>query len=259
MTIDANGLYGRFGAFARGIWDLDRYLEELRRHGIDRSLVSSAESVLHDVRRGNDLIFKLSLQKKDELIPVAVANPRWPVKEVEECLARGSRAIRLCPATHHFDLSNPWLMNDFMSFCSAVKVPLIIDVGLSPCRSVYGIVPTAEAMAFCNRYADLNFLLMNIPGSECAGLTNFLKTHPRVFLENSDLYMARYVEHLVAAGLENQICLGTGFGINSMAAGISTIRCAEVTAQQKRKMMGENIGRFLGLPMRPESRERVNA
>jgi len=85
----------------------EELLERMDREGIDRALVSSLEAThRRNVPRANHQLFDRVEGHEDRLVPVATVDPTYTKWEqnLDECLERGARAVKLLPLYHGYDL-----------------------------------------------------------------------------------------------------------------------------------------------------------
>lgn len=245
-TVDANGYLGRFGIVARGVAETGDFLRELDRYEIERALVSSTTAILHDVARGNAMNFEACAASGGRLLPVAVVNPRWGVDCAAEILHSGVHAIRVCPSLQLFSLNNEPLLADTLAWCREHGMVVMVDMGLQCCTGAYAPAPVAEAQDFCARHPEVRILLQGYPFMLAPATDRFLRDHSHVAVETSSLFGGLALEHLVAEGLEGQIWLGTGFGLNSLALA-ETVRRAAIPAAVQEKILSGNALQALGL------------
>lgn len=86
---------------------VDDLLARMDREGIDRALVSSLDAAhRRNVPRANQQLFDRIEGREDRLLPVATADPtytKWEA-DLEECVERGARAVKLLPLYHGYRL-----------------------------------------------------------------------------------------------------------------------------------------------------------
>ena len=241
MKIDSNGIIGRFGIVSKGVNDLDEFIGELDQHNIEKCLVSSTMSFLHDTAKGNETAWQWCEKSKGRLISIPLINPRWGIEEAEKQIKLGAKALKLSPCFHRFSLNDKWLFGELENFLATNKVPLFIDTGLACSADMYKTTAFSQIVSFCERYKAAPVVILGLSGIETEGMTNFLKNNPNIYLETSYLYTAGYIKRVVEAGLEEQIVAGSGYGVNTISAGWSVVKHAEISIQAKNKIAGENI------------------
>jgi predicted TIM-barrel fold metal-dependent hydrolase len=247
MIIDVNGIFGRFGIIAKGAPDVREYLSALDKFEIDISLVCSSMAMLHDTRRGNEMMLGICAEHRDRLKPAAVINPRWGKEEAESFLDRGAAALRLEPSFHRYSLLDDEIMEPVLAVAEGRGIPLIVNAGLCCAQDVYSYMPVRDARSFCEKHPGVQVLLTGAPYEETRGIISFMKKHGSLSLDTAMLYGGRFIEKLVENGLENRVCLGTEYGLQSPAAGMSVIQEAEIPASAKQKMLGLNAKKLFGL------------
>jgi predicted TIM-barrel fold metal-dependent hydrolase len=244
--IDCHGIFGRLGFAAPGEWRAEAFLAELDKHGITQSVISTTTAMLHDVDRGNKELFELCKKHNDRLLPLPVANPRWGWSEAEGYLGTGAVGLRICPSFQNYRLTNRYLLQEFVNGCRDHNVTLFIMLGNTCCTSLYTMTKLEQVFGFATWATDINIVLQGLEYMDTAGLTPFLKANPSVHVETSMLYAACYVERLVEAGLAGQVCMGTAYGIQSPAAGLSIIRDADVDEESRSQMLYRNASALIG-------------
>jgi predicted TIM-barrel fold metal-dependent hydrolase len=244
-VIDCNGVFGRFGFVAPGEWKADAFLAEMDRHAITQSIITTTTALLHDTRRGNEALFDLCIENEERLLPLPVSNPRWGWDETAALLDAGAVGLRLCPSFQYYDLTNRYLMEPIVNGCRERQATLFITVGLTCCADLYPLTPFMQIAAFCEWAEGMPIVIQGLPTTDTAGLTAFLKAHPSVHVDTTMFYAARHIEDLVASGLAGQICMGTAYGIQSPAAGLSVIADAEIDSASRAQMLCENVAKLI--------------
>lgn len=242
---DINGIFGRLDMAARGVSDISEFCETLERFGISNCVISSTDALLHDVKRGNDRTFDFCSRSGGRLLPCAVINPRWPVREAEECIDQGTVGLKLCPGFHRFSLCDKYVMSETVEIFREKKIPIIIQTGIPSLDTSYRSLDISDLKVFCENNPELKIIIAGLTFLKITGFLTFLKSNPHVMLDSSYIYGAGFFEDLVHAGLEDQLCFGTGYGIQSPAAGLSIIEDCDIKTQAKEKILYTNISSLI--------------
>ena len=178
MIVDCNVSLGRW-PFQYPSIETPRQLERaLRREGIDRALVSSAEAVLFPEPEECNERLRRWLRGCRSLVPVPVANPR-AASAAEIVSAPDLRAVKLIPNYHVYNLTDPSVvalcsdaqrrgvtvmiqmrMEDERGHYELLKVP---GVGVEQIAALVGEVPGLSLVALCPYFAEA-VTLAKLPG-----------------------------------------------------------------------------------------------
>lgn len=153
MIIDG---HVRLGVGRDVVLGLDELLHTMSELGIDRTLVSPAESeIAFANREGNERVSKACAQSDGRLLPYATATP-WAGREAVEELARardaGALALTVDPVLQGFDLLDG-LVDPLLRFAATAKWPVYVRTGTPPAALPFGLAEVAL------RHPDVTFIM----------------------------------------------------------------------------------------------------
>lgn len=136
--VDANAFIGDW-PFHPVEGEPEELLARMDRKGVDKALVSSIRSVFsRNVMHGNDELFDAVAGHEDRLIPVATIDPsytKWR-EDMETCLDRGAKAVKLLPTYHGYDLDEDPVF-DLLDLAADRGVPVIFAAALEDLRKAH--------------------------------------------------------------------------------------------------------------------------
>jgi len=210
------------------------------RTGIDVSIVSPHVAITCDFAEGNRHAYEAAEKFPGRIVPFVVVNPHFPTAETEAEIARWD-AKGLVAFKFHASLHGTDTMNDGYApayeYANAHSLPI-----LSHSWSGTG-GPTKVIETLSERYPNIQFVnAHSSSGYDCIdGACELAERFDRVWL---DLTGSR----LVYGGLEtmvervgaDRILWGTDSPFIDPRPGLGRMLCADVSDEDKRKMLGEN-------------------
>lgn len=110
----------------------------------------------------------------------------------------------------------------------------------------HGFGPELEGCFKC--FPRIRWLLAHVGSAELETYMRFAREYPTVFVELCLSACPRgLVEHLVASGLEDKVVWGSDAALLDQASQFGRVALAQIPVEAKRKILGANARRVLGL------------
>ena len=230
--------------------DLDRLLRLFDAAGIDRGCVNC---IFHgDAVHGNDAVARAVAQHPDRLTPVAFVTPHYPEEAIDE-LERafdeiGCRYLKIYPTYYQKPLTDPgWV--PLFEWCDDRGVLIMTHAKLFWEPSTVDIA--ARFARFKERYPNIRWLLNHIGGggSNRAEAVAAVHASPNVYLETASAGVHDGVEYIVREAGEDRVLFGSDTPLFDSIHQVATIATANMPEESKRKVLGLNAMRLLGLEL----------
>lgn len=244
--IDIHGHFGHEGWFDIPAGTPEAVIAVMDRVGIDMLCVSHLLSLRGDCRRGNDLIAGAMEHYPGRFIGYAVANPNTPpaiVSELERCIdVLGMKGIKTHNEFHQYPADGPgyWTMYEYAR-----------EKNLPVLGHNFGDAAMTERIV--KAFPEVNFILAhtgaNYQGRVADPVIELTKKYGNLYLDLAGT-MVSYgaFEVLVKTVGRNQIVYGSDICYQQATHQIGRVLMAEIDADDKRAILGENAARLLGLP-----------
>ncbi len=247
MIIDCNVSLGHW-PFARPAVETAQELDaHLRRHGIGRALVSSADAVLYPEAEECNEKLRAALKGFPSLIPVPVLNPRTAsaagIRGQE-----GLRAVKLIPNYHGYSLSDPRAV-DACREAARRSVPVMVQMRMEDERGHYEFlrmpgVAVEEITALAAAVPGLSIIALCPYFAEAAVLARV----PGVFVDISFTELPDTLAQLCAVVPASAVLFGSHTPLHYTGAAIAKLASADIDEKTRQEIAGGNARRLLGLP-----------
>jgi hypothetical protein len=248
-TFDANTWIGRWPFAFLEVYTARSLAKELRRHGIERALVSPLDAVFAPEPGPANRELLRTTRRVDMLVPVPVINPalaNW--REELAKIAGDPRvlAVRILPAYHNYRL-NHRAVDELAGELRRRRLRLIVQVRLIDERHEFHAltikpVPVADLAAFSKRHTRLPVLASGLLRSEVLAL---LPKHPDLL---ADLSLAEWhdtLEHLLAKVATRQLAFASHTPFLITAAARAKVDTADIVEAKRAAIAGKNLERFM--------------
>ena len=206
----------------------------------------------------NDYLLESAACYSGRLVPFCSVNPAWgedALREIDRCAASGARGVgELHPDTQGFKLGDRSLMDPFMD-CVKSRNMVLLTHSSEPVGHTYpgkGTVTPAVLMEFIERYPDVAIVC-----SHWGGGLPFYSLMPEVKRALSNayfdsaaspfLYRASIYSLMSKAARPGSILFGSDFPLLKPGRLMRHIRAADISAEEKERILGGNAQRLLGL------------
>ena len=209
-------------------------------------------------REANDYLLESAARYSGRLVPFCSVNPAWgedALSEIERCAASGARGVgELHPDTQGFKLGDRSLMDPFMD-CVKSRNMVALTHSSEPVGHTYpgkGTVTPDVLMEFIERYPDVAIVC-----SHWGGGLPFYSLMPEVKRALSNayfdsaaspfLYRASIYSVMSKVARPGSILFGSDFPLLKPGRLMRHIRAADISAEEKERILGGNAQRLLGL------------
>jgi predicted TIM-barrel fold metal-dependent hydrolase len=247
VIVDCNVSLGRW-PFAKPTVETGQQLDaHLRRHGIDRALVSSADAVLAPEPEECNERLRAALGGFPSLIPVPVLNPR--VASAASIMeTAGLRALKLIPNYHGYSLADPRAL-DVCREAARRAVPVMVQMRMEDERGHYEFlkmpgVTTDEITALAAAVPGLSVIALCPYFAEAVVLAKV----PGVFVEISFTELPDTLAQLCAAVPASAILFGSHSPLYYTGAAVAKLASAEIGEKERQDIASGNALRILRLP-----------
>ncbi|HEY3340959.1 MAG TPA: amidohydrolase family protein [Anaerolineae bacterium] len=242
-VIDAHGHLGEppnFGLPESSAASLVRVMDRL---GIDLSCVSAMPALFGDAARGNRIVETAMREFPQRFFGYMVADVGYPeliLPELERCLRSGFGGVKIWSYG-----AKPGLPYDHpnyrpvLEFANAHHLPVLAHTWGAELDQ---LAPAIVA------FPNITWLMAHTASSQKEKYIRFGKDNPNVYLELCFSPCPRgLVEELVGAGLAGKLIFGSDSTFMSATQQIGRVLFAQVSPQDKEKILGQNAKRALGL------------
>ncbi|AIY90068.1 amidohydrolase family protein [Geoglobus acetivorans] len=229
----------------------ERLLKILDDAGVDYAVVlaENAPSVTGIVR--NDFVAEFC-RESEKLIPFASINPNTSpdmVDELEKAFEMGCRGLKLLPSYMYF-YPNESRVYRLYERCADLKIPVMFHTGTSVFRNVrQKFADPIHLDDVAVDFPDLTIVMAH-SGRGIWYDTAFMlaRIHDNIYLEISGLPPKKLLEYFPRLEeIEDRIIFGSDFPGVDIKRNIDGIRSLPVKEKTKRKILGLNAAKILGL------------
>ncbi len=209
-------------------------------------------------RESNDYILESAARYSGRLVPFCSVNPAWgedALIEIDRCAASGARGVgELHPDTQGFELGDSSLMDPFMD-CVKSRNMVVLTHSSEPVGHTYpgkGTVTPDVLMEFIERYPDVAIVC-----SHWGGGLPFYSLMPEVkralgntYFDSAAspfLYRASIYSVMSRMARPGSMLFGSDFPLLRPARLMRHIRAADISEEEKERILGGNAQRLLGL------------
>lgn len=213
------------------------------RAGIQLSCVSSIQAIFGDAEHGNAIVAEGIREFPDRIFGYFVVDVGYPEKvaaQLATARAAGFRGLKVWSygARPGLPYNHPNYEPVF-AYADAHAMPVLAHV-FGP--------ELAELEAHIRRFPCVRWLLAHIGSAELDQYMKFAREFPTVYVELCLSACPRgLVEHLVTAGLEDKVIWGSDAVFLDQASQLGRVQFAQIPETAKRKILGLNARRALGL------------
>ncbi len=235
--IDGNAVFGPW-PIVRADMSPDRLVAALTKHEVSRALALSTVGSLHNHGDGNAETLKVCADR-ELLMPVATIDPRGyfgPPGSLAKLADQGFRMFRFFPQLQDWRLDHAAFC-DVLDELESVDLPVMIqshDTGY----------PSALARSLAGRANT--FILEGISFENMAEAVSVMRKHDNVMCDTRELRVPGALRFLIDQIGADRVIYGSGCLRSSMAAALNYVMVAEISDQDRAKILGGNIKRLLG-------------
>ena len=250
LVIDFHCHVGNWGRF----WmddDVELFLRALDRAGIDRACINCIFQ--GEARRGNDLVAEFVRKAPDRFIPVAFVTPHYPdemVPELERCFDQlGARYIKIYPHYVRVSQEDPMYYPIF-EFASDRNLAVMSHAWHYFDPESVSIVKRYETLS--TRFPGVHWVIAH-GGSGWHGPTfgrrvvEAAHELPEIYLETCGRTRSGDIAYVVDRVGADRVLFGSDLPLLNGVQQIAKIVMADISAEEKQKILGLNAKRLLKL------------
>ena len=249
MIVDIHGYFGTWPFWPIKTRTGDDLIRLMDRHGIDKVGVCSLRAIFDDWERGNEEMLDLTRERGDRLIGFATVAPVFgeaAVDRLPRYREQGVRGVRLFPYYHGYALAEDPMLDRILEKASHLRMPVVIPKRLTMnwMLPALDIEPIAAIAA---RFPDLKIIVGGVNYRGARQAVGMMRTHGNLMIETSCLQYMGSVEMLVSEVGTQRILFGTGLPLQYPACGLAKVTNAEISKQDRDRVLGGNAMDLLGL------------
>jgi len=217
---------------------IENLLDIKKQAEVDKVVSLSAGGIFYDFIEGNDETFNMAEKHKDDIIPAMTINlARYfdCYEEIDRCMEKGFRILRLFPAYQEWDVSQA----PFKRLLKLLKdryLPIILpaETGITAIGNIAGEISSPiiiEGFRYCN----------------LAEIIAVMQKHRNVYAETHLINSPDGIEVLTGETGPDRVVFGSNFPLHYMLSGALPVRNSRLKEDEKRKILGENIKTILRL------------
>jgi len=213
------------------------------RLGIQFSCVSSIQAIFGDAEHGNALVAEGIRDFPDRIFGYLVVDVGYPEKvaaQLATARAAGFRGLKVWSygARPGLPYNHP-NYGPVFEYANEHAMPVLAHVFGPELDELEGHI---------KKYPRVRWLLAHIGSAELEKYMRFAREYPTVYVELCLSACPRgLIEHLVAAGLEDKVVWGSDAVFLDQASQLGRVLFAQISVEAKRKILGLNARRALGL------------
>jgi len=247
MVIDAHVKLG--ASYTGKHYTAADYIKEMERNGIERALICPQKPPSYQVEDGNDEIEAMLAAHPDKFYGAVRIDPWKREKALDELAKRFAnpqfKAIHLHPWEEHFQCNNE-IIYPVMQFAQERGIPVVVEAGypwmshISQIADLAGHYPTVKILATNAGQLDLSGLTLS-------EVNRLLKKHDNLYLGTSSAVAAEWLADLIQKGVPDRMLFESNYPFTQPYMEIFRITHGYIGEDDKRRVLKENIGGFLGL------------
>lgn len=224
--------------------EVEDHLSSMDKWGVEKRCVSWWQP--HNAPdEGNRIIANIIKKYSDRFLGFAVINPRWYKESVEEVLKAkekyGMVGLKFHPAACHYRPDLP-LMDRVMEKAITIGFPMLFHCGADGYSNPHNLGNLAA------RFPEAKIIMAHMGEEAWFEAIAIAGKHDNIILDTTGSQnWYRILNYALDMVGEDRIVFGMDFPAYNPGPEISKVRDADITEAQKRKIMGENAARLLGL------------
>lgn len=247
-VIDFHTHGGRWGAYAVDDEPAD-FVRIMDAAGVDKSCLNC---IYHgDARRGNDVVARFVSLYPDRFLPVAFVTPHYPeeaIGELERAFGDlGSKFLKLYPTYYQRPIDDPGY---FPIFEWADDHGIVIMSHSSFAYEGDTLTLPSKFIPLAQRFTRVRWVLAHSGNTERGQeqAVEAAQTCPNIYLETCTSYGQHgAIEFLVEGAGEDRVLFGSDMPLMDARMQVGRIVTADISDEAKKKVLGLNAIKLLGL------------
>jgi len=235
MTVlDCHAHYGNISLYHVPNNSLEEVVAEMDRTGVHKALLFSLGGILNDEVYGNDRVAEALGARPDRFVGLTLLNPRRGrdamLAELERCSRLGFRGVKLIPDYQGYPREGKLI--DVACQWAHERREIILNHHWGSPAQVERLVSTYPGACF-------------ITGHATDAYAEIIKKHKNLYVCTCALHRPGSCEKLVKAIGADRLLFGSDMLDLPIPWGLGPVLFADLTPQQKRLILGENLRRVL--------------
>jgi len=219
--------------------DLDLFVADMDRHGVDVSCPSCIPIVLGGLQPGgNELVLEAVRRYTDRFFGWMGINPNYPEEmrcEMDRCYEAGCRGLKI-----HESVGLPYDHDNYR-----IALHFAAEHGMPVLAHTWGEM--AQIEPYFKDYPKINWSLAHSGSARPEEYVRVGREYENVYLDICYSRSPRgIVEFFVREGVTEKVMFGSDCYFMGLSQQIGRVLFADISAEQKRLILGENARRFLG-------------
>jgi predicted TIM-barrel fold metal-dependent hydrolase len=218
----------------------DEIVTEMNRLGIDKAVIFPFSELVPGISFSfaNDNIAKAVSKYPDRLIGFARLGPNFgktAVEELKRDVKIGLAGIKLHPSSQNFSLRNNYL-RDIIEKASMLDIPIIFDSGKKES-------PPEHFGELAELFPEAKIIMAHMFG-------DFLRIalhHQNIYIQTTDMPRKEIIQEAVKELGAERIIMGSDSPYISMEVELKKIKSLNISENEKKLIIGENMRRMLEL------------
>ncbi len=212
--------------------------------GVDVFCCSAIAAIYNQARYGNDIIIDAVRRYPKRIFGYMCADVGYTQRvlpELERCLAAGLRGIKIYSHSIHAGFNyNDATFKPVFEFANAHGLPLKAHT--------FSLEELGHMEQHFNRYPRINFIMAHAGSCGASPYVRLAKTYANVYIETCFSLCPRgFFETLVGDGVTDKVLWGSDSVFMDATQQIGRVIFAQIPEEAKRKILGENAVRALGI------------
>ncbi len=217
-------------------------LTEMDRLGIAEALVYHAMAMDGHPEEGNARLMR-EIAGQPRLHPCWVLLPTTgelspPTELVGQMRAQGVRAARLCPANHHYPLTEA-TVGDLLSALEAARIPLFLDFGMAHWSEDKADMRGLDDL--CARHPHLPFIVVGEGMAAPRRLFPFWNRHQNLYLETSYYQVHQGLSDVTNRFGAERLLFGSGLPVRAPGPPLMLLRYDFLNDSDRDAIAGETL------------------
>lgn len=243
LVIDAHGHLGRDARFTPPDISVESVVAAMDRIGIDIHCVSANPGIYGYAYRANAIVEEAIRAYPDRIFGYMLPDDNFPdqiIPEFEKCLRAGFRGIKIWSGTGlpTRRYNHPHYRPAF-EFAAANHLPVLMHTWGDELDDLEPII---------RQFPSVNMILAHAGSNQFDKYVRFAKEFPNVYLETCFSLSPRgMIEKFVQSGVVDRIVWGSDSTFMGAAQQIGRVLFAEISPEDKEKILGQNARKALNL------------
>ena len=223
---------------------VEDHLASMDKYGIEKRCVSWWQP--HNAPdEGNVKIAEVVRKYPDRFMGFSVINPRWHRGAVDEVVKAknelGMVGLKLHPAACHYHSDSPAL-DRVMEKGIDLRFPMLFHCGADEYSNPRNLGNLAA------RFPEARIIMAHMGEEACFEGISVAEKYPNIILDTTgSVNWYRIINFAIEAVGEDRIVFGMDFPAYNPGPEIAKVKDADITEEQKKRIMGGNAARILGL------------